>query len=163
MSRTEDLRPLFRAMLLLGGVAIVILAAGIAEFLAFEPLGERTGAHVAVAGVYAYDPATGTTSGAPATRFAAGQDFAAVIDWSTAPRGSVVGAHWSNALGSAVGELTPRPAAAMTEQDRLLPVKVPPGFHRNLPGEYVLVVERYRGGQPVEVLARRLVLVRRAL
>jgi hypothetical protein len=31
-----------------------------------------------------------------------------------------------------------------------------------LPGHYLFVVERYSRGQPVEVLGRRIVLVRRA-
>lgn len=162
MSSSDDLRPLYRAMLLLGGMAVVILALGIVDFLAFEPLGQHTDTRVGISGIYAYDPATRATSGPPATRFAAGQDFAAVIDWSTAPAGAVLGARWSNSLGTAVGEVAPRRAGAMTERERLLPVKVPPGFHRNLPGEYVLVVERYRGNQPVEVVARRLVLVKRS-
>jgi hypothetical protein len=40
-------------------------------------------------------------------------------------------------------------------------VNVPRGLKTNIPGEYVFVVERVAHGQPVEVLARRLVLVTR--
>jgi len=43
----------------------------------------------------------------------------------------------------------------------IVPVKVPQGLHHNLPGHYTFVVERLQGGVPVEVLARRLVLVER--
>jgi hypothetical protein len=34
-------------------------------------------------------------------------------------------------------------------------------LHHNLPGNYTFVVERLQGGVPVEVLARRIVLVER--
>ena len=39
------------------------------------------------------------------------------------------------------------------------PVITPPGLHHNLPGRYTFVVERFQGGVPVEVLARRFVQV----
>lgn len=156
-----EVRPLYRMVSVLGVVAVAILALGLVELLVLEPVSEHTGARVAVTGVYAYDPSAERLSGSPATRFPAGQPFAALIDWPTAPPSAVVGAHWSNALGSVVGEVTPRPATQMGERERVLPVKVPPDLHRNLPGEYVLVVERYRDGRPVEVLAHRRVLVTR--
>lgn len=157
-----EIRPLYRAMLILGAVAIVILGLGLIEFLAFEPLGEHSGITVRVDGVFYYDPSSHETTGGDRSRFDASEDFAAVVDWSSAPSGTVVGASWFSAIGSAVGQVGPKPAGEMTEQDRTVPVKVPPGLTRNVPGEYVFVVERYRGHQPVEVLARRLVLVRRS-
>ena len=40
-----------------------------------------------------------------------------------------------------------------------IPVAAPAPFNRNLPGRYIFVVERLDNGVPVEVLARRLVLV----
>jgi len=61
-----------------------------------------------------------------------------------------------------VGQVGPKPAGQMTDTDRVVPVKVPSGLTRNIPGEYIFVAERFRSGQPVEVLARRFVLVRRS-
>ena len=42
----------------------------------------------------------------------------------------------------------------------VVPVEVPSGEERNLPGHYLFVVERYKNGQPVEVIGRRIVLVK---
>jgi hypothetical protein len=44
----------------------------------------------------------------------------------------------------------------------VVPVAVPAGLKYNLPGQYIFVVERISGGVPVEVLARRIVLVVRS-
>lgn len=157
----DEIRPLSRAMLILGAVAIVILGLGLVEFFAFEPLGEHSGITVHVVGVFHYDLTTKETSGSDRVKFAATEDFAAVVDWSTVPGAVVVGATWINGLGETVGQLGPKPASQMTDADRVVPVKVPPGLTRNIPGEYIFVVERFRSGQPVEVLARRFILVRR--
>jgi hypothetical protein len=43
----------------------------------------------------------------------------------------------------------------------VVPVEVPEGSRFVLPGRYTFVVERLSGGMPVEVLARRFVLVDR--
>jgi hypothetical protein len=56
----------------------------------------------------------------------------------------------------------PAPAGQLTENS-IVPVKIPQGFRHNVPGDYTFVVERYQDGQPVEVLARRLVYVRSAV
>jgi hypothetical protein len=158
----DEIRPLYRAMLILGVVAIVILGLGLVEFFAFEPLGEHSGITVHVTGVFHYDPTNKETSGPDRSKFAATEDFAAVVDWSTVPSSVVVGATWLNSLGETVGHVGPKPANQLTEADRVVPVKVPSGLTRNLPGEYIFVAERFRSGQPVEVLARRFVLVRRS-
>ena len=158
----DEIRPLYRAMLILGAVAIVILGLGLVEFFAFEPLGEHSGLTVHVVGVFHYDPATRATSGPDGGKFAATEDFAAVVDWSTVPGAVVVGATWLNSLGETVGRVGPKPASDMSDADRVVPVKVPAGLTRNIPGEYILVVERFRAGQPVEVLTRRFILVRRS-
>jgi hypothetical protein len=42
-----------------------------------------------------------------------------------------------------------------------VPVALPAGLRQNIPGTYLFVVERISRGQPVEVLARRLVVVER--
>ena len=159
----DDLRPLYRTMLALGAAAALILALGLVDFLVFEPLGQHTGTAVTVSGVFAYDPSTHQTTGKSGDRYDASQPFAAVVDWASVPPGTTVGARWFNSLGSAVGGVGPRPAGAMTDADRTVPVEVPQGFHANIPGEYLFVVERFSRGQPVEVLARRFVLVKREL
>jgi hypothetical protein len=41
-------------------------------------------------------------------------------------------------------------------------VEVPPDLHFVLPGRYTFVVERVAGGVPVEVLARRFIVVDRS-
>ena len=163
MNPGDGLRPLYRTIVALGVVGLVILTVGVVEFLAFEPLGQHTGLRARVEGVFRYDPDSRQTSGSSSTRFAANQPFAAVVDWSSVPGDTVVGARWFNSLGTDVGGIDPKPASQMTDADRLVPVKVPEGFHANIPGEYLFVVERFRDGQPVEVLARRLVLVKRQL
>ena len=161
LAAADDLRPLYRVIKILGAAAIAILALGLVEFLAFEPLGQHSGLSARVEGVFRYDPAAHQTSGADSSRFSATEDFAAVIDWSSLPSSTVAGASWSNSLGTVVGGVGPKSAGQMTEADRTVPVKVPSGLTRNIPGQYLFVVERFRSGQPVEVLARRLVLVRR--
>jgi plastocyanin len=158
----DELRPLYRAMVSLGVVGIVILAAGLLAFFSFEPLGQRTGAHATVKGVFHYDPATKQVSGGDTRRFTADDAFAAEVDWTSLPGSLVVDAVWFNTLGTAVGGVSPRPASELSDES-VIPVKIPEGFKHNLPGEYDFVVERYSQGRPVEVLARRLVYVRSAV
>ena len=55
----------------------------------------------------------------------------------------------------------PAPAGQLLDKT-VIPVKTPPEFKHNVPGEYTFLVERYSEGRPVEVLARHLVLVRSA-
>ena len=162
MTRGEELRPLYWAMVSLGVVGILILSAGLLDFFSFEPLGQRTGAHATVKGVFHYDPETKQVSGGDTRRFTADDAFAAEVDWTSLPASMVVDAHWFNILGTDVGGVGPQPAGELVDRS-VIPVKIPEGFKHNLPGEYDFVVERYSGGQPVEVLARRLVYVRSAV
>jgi hypothetical protein len=157
----DEIRPLYLTMLTLGVVALVILAAGLVDFFAFEPLGQSSGAHATVKGVFHYDPATGQVSGPDRQRFSADEPFAAVVDWTSLPPTMEVAARWFNTLGTTVGGAGPAPAGQLTDHP-IVPVKTPPGFRHNVPGDYNFVIERYREGQPVEVLARRLVYVRSA-
>ena len=162
MTAGEEMRPLFRAMVSLGVVGILILGAGLLDFFSFEPLGQRTGAHATVKGVFHYDAAAKQVSGGDTRRFTADDAFAAEVDWSSLPAAMVVDAVWFNTLGTAVGGVGPQPAGELSGHT-LIPVKIPEGFKHNLPGEYNFVVERYSQGRPVEVLARRLVYVRAAV
>ena len=156
----DQLRTLYRALLLFATVGVVILCVGLVEFVYFEPPGQASGLHATIVGVYLYDRSTKQTAGADRSQFARADDFAAVVDWSSLPSNLVVDARWYDSFGTlrgAVGPGTPEQLAA----DRVVPVEVPEGSRFVLPGRYTFVVERLRGGTPVEVLARRFVLVDR--
>ena len=147
-------------MLVFATVGVVVLIAGLVEFVYFEPLGQSTGVSAHVIGVLAYDSTTGQTSGADRSEFPRAQGFAAVVDWASLPSGITVDAKWFDAFGDIVGRAGPGLPAALAA-NRVVPVIVPPGFHHSLPGRYEFVVERVSGGIPVEVLARRFVVVQR--
>jgi hypothetical protein len=156
----DDIRPLYRIILALGALAILILVVGVVEFVYFEPPGQRTTNTAHVKGVYAYDTKTKQTSGHDSHSFSSNQDFAAVVDWSSLPAGLVVAARWYDDFGDEVGGAGPAPAGQLVGRE-VVPVETPEGEQANLPGDYLFVVERFSHGQPVEVLARRIVLVRR--
>jgi hypothetical protein len=155
----DEILPLYRAIKLVGVLAIVIFAAGIVEFISFEPPGQSTGAVARINGVYAYDEVAKTVSGPPEERFQRSQPFAAVVDWSSIADGTQVAARWFNTFGEVVGQVGPDRAEAIGEAT--VPVALPPGLRQNIPGTYLFVVERISRGQPVEVLARRLIVVER--
>src|SRR2546423_2951919 len=134
-------------MIALGVVAIVILAIGLVDFFAFEPIGQSTGAHATVQGVYRYDPDTGQVTGPAQAKFGPDDPFAAVVDWTSLAPDMVVAAHWFNTLGQEVGGVGPAPAGQLVDKSVIL-VKTPPGFKHNVPGEYTFLVERYSDGRP---------------
>jgi hypothetical protein len=156
----DQVRTLYRTLLVFATVGLVILSVGLVEFVYFEPPGQASGAKARIVGVYAFDPATGTTSGSDQSQFAHTQEFAAVVDWSTLPGNITVDARWYDAFGDVVGRAGPSTPDQLTDK-RVVPVVVPRNFHHSLPGRYTFVVERIQGGVPVEVLARRMVLVQR--
>jgi hypothetical protein len=156
----DQILTLYRTLLVFGTVAVLILAGGLVEFVYFEPPGQTTGATAHIVGVFEYDPATGTTKGSDRTTFARTEEFGAVVDWSQLPPNLTVDARWFNTFGSMVGRVGPATPAELGPQSTV-PVIVPPGLHHSLPGHYTFVVERLKGGRPVEVLARRIVLVER--
>jgi hypothetical protein len=155
----NEVLPLYRAIRLVGVLAIVIFAAGLVEFISFEPPGQSTGAVARISGVYAYDPVARTVSGPSAERFQRAQPFAAVVDWSSITAGTPVAARWFNTFGEVVGQAGP--ARAETLDRAPVAVALPAGLRQNIPGNYLFVVERISRGQPVEVLARRLIVVER--
>ena len=156
----DPVRTLYRALLVFDVVAIVILAAGLAEFVYFEPPGQSTGLKATIVGIYQYDPATKTTSGPDRRTFARTQQFAAVVDWSSLPQNITVDARWYDTFGAVVGKVGPGSPVQLTDQTTI-PV-VHAGLKYNLPGQYIFVVDRLENGIPVEVLARRIVLVERS-
>jgi hypothetical protein len=154
----DPVRTLYRTLILFAAVGIVILAAGLFEFLYFEPLGQTTGVQAHIVGVYQYDPATQKTSGPVKRTFARNEHFAAVVDWSSLPNDITVDARWYNSFQVVVAQVGPGTPAQLANQT-VVPVAVPAGLKYNLPGQYIFVVERISDGVPVEVLARRIVLV----
>ena len=157
----NQVRALYRTLLIFATVGGVILALGLVEFVYFEPPGQVSGAKARIVGVYQYDPTSRTTFGPDRSSFKRSEEFAAFVDWSTLPSGIAVDARWYDAFGDVVGRVGPSTPPELTGMT-VVPVIVPPGFKHNLPGIYTFVVERFSGGVPVEVLARRIVLVERS-
>ena len=157
----DQVRTLYRTLLVFATVAGLILAVGLVEFVYFEPPGQSTGQKAGIAGVFLYDPATVSVSGPDRSSFARTDLFAAVVDWSGLPPDLNVDARWYDTFGTIVGRVGPSTPAKLGPHS-MVPVIVPSGLHHNLPGHYTFVVERLQGGLPVEVLARRIVLVDRS-
>jgi len=151
---------LYRLLLAYGIVAIIILTAGVVEFLHFEPFGQTAGARASIVGVYQYDPATHKTEGPDRRTFARDESFATVVDWSTLPDSMTVEALWYDSFENVVGSVGAAKPSALANET-VIPAAIPEGLRYHLPGEYIFAVERLDGGQPVEVLGRRIVLVER--
>ena len=157
----DQLRVLYRTLLVFATVGVVILCIGLVQFVYFERPGEGTGVKARIAGVFAYDATTKKTFGPDRSEFARADDFAAVVDWSSVPAGLVVDARWYDTFGSMRGGAGPGHPADLASESTI-PVEVPPDLHFVLPGRYTFVVERIDAdGVPVEVLARRFVVVDR--
>jgi hypothetical protein len=156
----DQLRTLYRTLLVFATVGVVILAIGLVEFAYFERPGEASGIHAHIVGVFKYDPASGKTDGPDRTEFARDEQFAAVVDWASVPADLTVDARWYDSFGSIDGRVGPAAASALTNYS-IVPVAVPQGYHYVLPGRYTFVVERLKDGVPVEVLARRFEVVDR--
>ena len=156
----DQVRTLYRTMLVYATVGVLILIAGLVEFVYFERPGQASGVQARVVGIVAYDSATGQVSGPDRSEFPRAQQFAAVVDWSSLPDNITVDAKWFDAFGDIVGHVDPGMPSRLAAHG-IVPVVVPPGFHHSLPGRYEFVVERVKDGVPVEVLARRFVVVQR--
>ena len=158
----DQLRVLYRTLLVFATVGVVILSIGLVQFAYFERPGEGTGVKAHIVGVFKYGPTTMKTSGPDRSEFSRTDDFAAVVDWTSLPSTFVVDARWYDTFGSmrgAVGPAHPRDLVAQST----IPVEVPPDLHYVLPGRYTFVVERIGSdGVPVEVLGRRFVVVDRS-
>lgn len=156
----DQLSTLYRTLLIFATVGVVILAIGLVEFVYFEPPGQVTGVKARIVGVYQYDPATATTTGPDSSEFPRTQQFAARVDWSSLPSNLTVDARWYDSFGSVEGQVGPSSPASLADKS-IIPVDVPQGRRYVLPGRYMFVVERLRGGVPVEVLGRRFVVADR--
>jgi len=157
----DQLRVLYRTLLVFATVGVVILCVGLVQFVYFERPGEETGVKAHIVGVYEYDAATHKTVGSDRSEFPRSAVFAAVVDWSSLPSNLVVDARWFDTFGSMRGEVGPAHPADLAAHS-VVPVEVPPDLHFVLPGRYTFVVERVADGVPVEVLSRRFILVDRS-
>ncbi|MEO8744387.1 MAG: hypothetical protein ABI334_08155 [Candidatus Dormiibacterota bacterium] len=157
----DQVRTLYRTLLLFATVAVLILAVGLVEFVYFEPPGQSTRQKAHIEGVFLYEPASANVSGPDRSSFARTDEFAAVVDWSGLPPDLNVDARWYDTFGTLVGRVGPSTPAKLGPKS-VVPVIVPPSLHHNLPGHYTFVVERLKDGIPVEVLGRRIVLVDRS-
>jgi hypothetical protein len=153
----DEIRPVFRLLVALGIAGVVILAVGLAQFVQYEPPGQRTGQAVKITGVYDYDLKTGKTFGPDKDHFRTNEPFAAVVDWSSLPPDLVVGGSWfSGGFSLDSGGVGPARAADLSEKS-VVPVNR--GAQRFPAGRYEFVVERYTAARPVEVLGRRSLVV----
>ena len=157
----DQLRVLYRTLLVYATVGTLILIIGVVQFAYFEPIGQSTGATAHIQGVYVYDSKSGTTVGPDRYNFPRSGEFAAVVDWSSVPSNLTVDARWYDSFGSLVGQVGPAKPGELSDKS-VIPVLVPQGFHYVLPGTYTFVVERVENGQPVEVIARRFAHVDRS-
>jgi hypothetical protein len=153
----DETLPAFRLMLVLGLVGVVILAVGLAQFVTFEPAGQKTGQVARIVGIYDWDPQARATAGANKDHFRTNEPFAAVVDWSSLPPDLLVGAAWfSGGFAVGAGGIGPAPAGSLGPHSAI-PVNI--GEERFPSGHYQFVVERFSRGIPVEVLARKTVVV----
>ncbi len=153
----DEVGPAYRLMLALGVVGFVILAVGLAQFIHFEPPGQRTGLHAEIRGIYSYDLRNHQTVGGGKDHFRTDEPFAAIVDWETLPADLLVGARWfTGGFAIDAGGVGPARAGELAKGGAI-PVNV--GAERFPSGRYQIVVERFARGRPVEVLARRSVLV----
>jgi hypothetical protein len=157
----DQLRVLYRTLLVFATAGVVILAIGLVEFVYFEPPGQASGVKARIAGVFQYDPNTKQVGGPDRSEFPRTEEFAAVVDWSSLPATLIVDARWYNSFGSLEGLVGPGVPSDLSSNS-VIPVEVPPGYHYVLPGRYTFVVERLKDGVPVEVLGRRFVVVDRS-
>jgi hypothetical protein len=157
----DQLRALYRTLLVFATVGVVILSVGLVEFVYFEPPGQTTGAKAHIVGVFRYDPGSGAATGGDRSEFGRTEQFAAQVDWASIPSNLTVDARWYDSFGAVEGAAGPGSPADLGGRP-LVPVTVPQGFHYVLPGRYTFVVERLNNGVPVEVLGRRFVVVDRS-
>lgn len=155
----DQLRVLYRTLLVFATVGVVILVIGVIQFAYFEPLGQASGAQARIVGVYVYNSSTGQIEGPDRSEFPRDVEFAARVDWSSVPSNFIVDARWYDTFGTIRGEVGPGSPQSLPE---VVPVLVPEGYHYVFPGRYTFVVERIRNGVPVEVLGRRFVRVDRS-
>ncbi len=156
----DPVRTLYRTLLAYVVVGVLILVAGVAEYVNFEPFVANATAQARVSGVYLYDPTSETTKGVDRDTFKRSDQFAAVVDWTGLPDAITVQAVWYDSFENIVGRVGPATPIDLRDET-IVPAVVPVGLKYHLPGQYIFVIERVDNGRPVEVLGRRVVYVER--
>jgi hypothetical protein len=103
----DEVRTLYRTLLVYAAVSILILVAGLVEFAYVEPPGQHTGMKASITGVFRNDPVPNTTTGPDDNSFPRPTLFAAVVEWKSLPKNVVVDARWYDAFGNIVGSVGP--------------------------------------------------------
>ncbi|MDQ6899355.1 MAG: hypothetical protein M3072_07600 [Candidatus Dormibacteraeota bacterium] len=147
-------------MLLAGYAGLVILVLGVVAFLATSPPGRHTALHTD-ASVFTYDPKSSSIQGEPLKHFAAGQEFAGLVSWETLPAATTVGAKWYGALQQMEGSVGPARAGELAAAAKPVPVRSSQTAAPLLPGRHTLMIIRYSGGLPLEIVGRTSVMVDR--
>lgn len=151
----DEIAPAYRLMIVSGLVGALILSIGAFQFIHYEPVAQQSGLHARILGVYAYDPQSQAVQDGNLDHIAAGKPFAAKVDWSSLPPGTVVAAHWFlGGFAIDAGGVGPANAGSLPD---VIPVSV--GKQKLPSGRFEFVVERWSGGRAVEVLGRKSVLV----
>lgn len=159
MGQNDPVTGLYRLLLGFAAVGVVILVAGLVEFAYFEPI-NSSGLHARIVGVYLYDTHSHTTSGPDSQVFSRSDQFAAVVDWSGLPDTTYVQAIWFDSFENVVGRVGPAQPSDL-KYTTVIPAEVQSDLKYHLPGQYIFAIERTVDGQPVEVLARRIIEVQR--
>ncbi|MDQ6692476.1 MAG: hypothetical protein M3Z13_06885, partial [Candidatus Dormibacteraeota bacterium] len=134
-----------------------LLSIGLAQFIHFEPPGQKSGLKARISGIYPYDVKNQRATGSAKDHFRTDEPFAAVVDWSSLPPDLLVGARWfTGGFAIDAGGVGPARAGELAGAG-IVPVNM--GADRFPPGRYQVVVERFARGRPVEVIARSSVLV----
>lgn len=160
VGQRDPVTVLYRTLLVFAAVGVLILIAGVGEFLYFEPVGASQGLNAHIVGVFHYNPTARQTFGPNTQTFSRGDQFAAVVDWSTLPDSITVQAVWIDSFQNIVGTAGPDKPSEL-QGEGTIPAEVPPNLRYHLPGGYIFAVERVVNGQAVEVLGRRIVEVER--
>jgi hypothetical protein len=151
----DEIAPAYRLMLAAGLAGLLILSIGALQFIHYEPLGQRSGLHVHIVGIYSYDPQAGDIQGGNLDHIRAGKPFAAKVDWSSLPAQTQAAGRWYlGGFALDVGGAGPAAAGSLPE---LVPVSA--GKQKLPAGHISFVVERWSGGRAVEVLARKSIVV----
>ena len=159
MRQNDPVTGLYRTLLAFAGIGVVILVAGLVEFAYFEPI-SPSGVHGHIVGIYHYDPTSHQTTGSDRQVFARSDQFAAVVDWSGLPDSITVQGVWFDSFENVVGRAGPGLPSSLHDET-IIPAEVQKNLKYHIPGRYIFAIERLVDGQPVEVLARRIVEVQR--
>jgi hypothetical protein len=151
----DDLRKAYLTMVALGTASALLLGLGLVNLLTSSAPWARTGLQASVAGIYAYDPATGSVSTKARSHYSRQEQFAARPNWGQLPPSLLVGAAWYTPDQVQVGSAGPDRASRLAAHRALVPMTLVDGPA----GMYTLFILHYVNRQPVEILDRQAVKV----